>query len=313
MGAISTVALPVFGIILTGYLAARFGVLRPESAAALNRFVFCFGLPAALFVVTARAPIDKIFDWHFIGAFICGALLTLLIALIVARFWFGHHDLPTLTMVGLTAGWGNVGYMGFPLILTVYGQDGALPAIISSFWSMILFVGIATTILESTRAYATSPARVALHLALTLFRNPLVTSPLLGILFSITTFPLPKALGNYLDLMAASVAPAALFALGLSLVDYKLIGNVGEVLWLATLKTVVNPILTFALVTNVFSMPPLWSHVAIILSAMPAAANIYVIAQQYNVHFKTMSAAIVLSTATSVVTIFFLLLRFGVG
>jgi predicted permease len=313
MGALINVALPVFGIILTGYLAARFDALGPDSAAALNRFVFYFGLPAALFVVTARAPIDKIFNWPFIGAFISGALLTLLIALIVARFWFEHHDLPTLTMVGLAAGWGNVGYMGFPLILTAYGQDGALPAIISSFCSIILFVGSAVAVLESTRAAGTSHPRVALHLARTLLRNPLVTSPLLGILFSISAFPLPNAVSNYLDLMAAAVVPAALFALGLSLVGHKLTGNVGEVMWLAALKTVVNPILTFVLVTNVFSMRPLWSHVAVILSAMPAAANIYVIAQQYDVQFRTMSAAIVLSTGMSVFTIFFLLLRFGVG
>jgi predicted permease len=275
--------------------------------------VFYFAFPAALFVVTARAPIDKIFNWPFISAFIGGALLTLLIALIVARFWFAHHDLATLTMVGLAAGWGNVGYMGFPLILTAYGQDGALPALISSFCSIILFVGSAIAILEGARASGTSPPRVALHLARMLLRNPLVTSPLFGILFSIAEFPLPKAVGNYLDLMAAAVVPAALFSLGLSLVGHKPIGNVGEVIWLATLKTVVNPILTFVLVTNVFSIEPLWSQVAVILSAMPAAANIFVIAQQYNVHFRTVSAAIVVSTGMSVVTIFFLLVRFGVG
>jgi hypothetical protein len=37
--------------------------------------------------------------------------------------------------------------------------------------------------------------------------------------------------------MAAAVAPAALFALGLSLVGHKLIGNAAEVVWLAALKT----------------------------------------------------------------------------
>jgi len=84
-------------------------------------------LPTALFVITARAPIDRIFNWPFIGAFIGGALLTLLIAVTVGRFWFHHRDVSTLSMVGLTAGWGNVGYMGLPLLLTAYGPDGALP------------------------------------------------------------------------------------------------------------------------------------------------------------------------------------------
>ena len=75
MDALINVVLPVFGIILTGYLAGRFEALGPESAAALNRFVFYFALPCALFIFTARAPADKIFNWPFIGALVSGALL----------------------------------------------------------------------------------------------------------------------------------------------------------------------------------------------------------------------------------------------
>jgi malonate transporter and related proteins len=48
MDALINIVLPVFGIILTGYLAGRFEALRPESAAARNRFVFYFALPCAL-------------------------------------------------------------------------------------------------------------------------------------------------------------------------------------------------------------------------------------------------------------------------
>jgi len=90
-------------------------------------------------------------------------------------------------------------------------------------------------------------------------------------------------------------------------------GNVGEVIWLAMLKTVVNPILTFFLVAYVFAMDPLWSQAAVILSAMPVAASVYVIAQQYNVYFKTVSSVIVMSTGISIVTFFFWLIWFGVG
>jgi len=153
MDALINVVLPVFGIILTGYLAGRFEALGPDSAAALNRFVFYFALPCALFIFTARAPSDKIFNWPFIGAMVGGALLTVLVALIVGRLWFHHHDVATLSMIGLTAGWGNYGYMGLPLLLTAYGPDGALPTIVASFSSIILFVGSTIAVLEGTRRF----------------------------------------------------------------------------------------------------------------------------------------------------------------
>lgn len=312
MDVLINVIVPVFGIILTGYLAGRLGVLGSDSAAALNRFVFYFALPPAVFIFMARAPIDTIFNWPFIGAFVGGSVLTLLIALFVARIWF-RHDLATMSVAGLTAVFGNVFFMGLPLLLTAYGPDGALPSIVAALCVTILFICGGIAVLEGTRVTGASTFRVGARLVGTFLRNPLVISPLLGILFAMTALPLPKAIGNYLDLMAAAVGPGALFALGLSLIDRKLMGNAGEVVWLSALKLIANPILTFGLVTYVFRMDPMWSQAAVILSAMPVGANPYIIAQQYNVHVETVSPAIVFSTGMSVFTVSFLLIWLGVG
>jgi malonate transporter len=310
--ALINVVIPVFGLILTGYLAGRFEVLGPESAAALTRFVYYFAFPAALFVFSARAPIDRTFNWPFIGAFVASSGLTLLIALIVGRLWFGH-DLATLSIVGFTAVFGNVIAMGLPLLLTAYGPDGALPPIVVALVFSLLFISSVIAVLEATRASGPSALRVASRLVGTLLRNPVVVAPVLGIFYSMTAQPLPKAVGNYLDLMAGAVGPAALFAVGLSLVGRKLVGNIGEVLWLSVLKAVVNPILTFVLVTYAFVVEPLWSQAAVILSAMPVGTNPYVIAQQCDVHVKTVSPTIVISTVMSVITVFFVLLYYRVG
>ena len=121
MDALINVVLPVFGIVLTGYLAGRFEALVPELAAALNRFVYLFALPPALFLFTARAPIKKVFNWPFIGAFVGGSVATLLISLLIERIWF-RHDPATLSVQGLTAIFANVVYMGLPLLITATGR-----------------------------------------------------------------------------------------------------------------------------------------------------------------------------------------------
>ena len=113
--------------------------------------------------------------------------------------------------------------------------------------------------------------------------------------------------------MAASAGPAALFALGLSLVGRKLLGNAAEIAWLVVLKLVVHPFATWLLVTYVFTMPPLWSRSAIILSALPAGALVFVIAQQYDVYVQRASAAIIVSTVLSVATISVLLITLMPG
>jgi malonate transporter and related proteins len=310
MDALINVVLPVFGIILTGYLAGRFEALGPESAAALNRFVYLFALPPALFLFTARAPIEKVFNWPFIGAFVGGSIATLLISLLVGRIWFRHNP-ATLTVQGLTAIFANVVYMGLPLLMTAYGPDGALPAIVAALIINVMFIGGAITVMDATRATGSSPLQAIGSFAKTLVRNPLISAPLLGILFSTLTLSLPKAASNFLELMAAATGPGALFALGLSLVGRKLTGNVVEIAWIIVLKLLVQPIITFVLVAYAFGMDPLWTRAAVLLAAMPVGAGAFVIAQQYNVQVQRVSAAIVISTALSLATIFVLLIWFG--
>jgi malonate transporter and related proteins len=312
MDTLINVVVPVFGIILTGYLAGRFEVLGAESATALTRFVYYFAFPAALFVFSARAPLDKIFNWPFIAAFMSGSLLTLLLALLVGRGWF-RHDIATLSVVGFAAVFGNVMAIGLPLLLTAYGPDGALPPIVVALCFSVVFISTVVAVLEAARTSEPSAVRVFSRMIGTLLRNPVAISPILGILYSASGVPLPKTVSNYLDLMAAAVGPAALFAVGLSLVGRKLAGNISEVLWLSVLKSVINPILTFALLTYVFALQPFWAQAAVILSAMPVGTNPYVIAQQYDVHVETVSPTIVISTAVSVVSIFCVLLWYGVG
>jgi predicted permease len=54
--AIFNVALPIFGVILAGFLAGRWRILGPEATTALNAFVSYFALPVLFFGTLARTP-----------------------------------------------------------------------------------------------------------------------------------------------------------------------------------------------------------------------------------------------------------------
>ena len=179
MDALINVVVPVFGIVLTGYLAGHYNILGPDSAAALNRYVYYFALPPVLFVFTARAPIDKVLNWPFIGAFLGGSALTLVIALLVGRFWLrlGSDE---LSVHALAAVFANTAYMGIPLFLTAFGPEGALPAIVGTLAATTILIGGAIAALESTRAAGPSLARIVSQVSATLVRNPiLIASPVL--------------------------------------------------------------------------------------------------------------------------------------
>lgn len=312
MDALVNVVVPVFAIIASGYLAGRTGILGEESAVALNRFVYYFALPPVLFVFPARQPIGEVLNGPFIAAFLAGAAATLALAFLVNRLWH-RHPTHVFAMQALNAIYPNTSYMGVPLFLTAFGPDGAMPAIVATLLGITLMVGSAIASLEAARAKGPSAFKIVREVASVLACNPLLIATALGILASFFALPIPKPIGNFLDLMASAAGPAALFALGLSLVGRSLFSGFTEVAWISLLKLAVQPALTWVMVTYVFEVDPYWGMSAVLLSALPVGAVAFVLAQQYDCYTRRTSAAIVLTTLLSVVTISALLILLEVG
>jgi hypothetical protein len=289
---------PVFAVILCGWAAGRFQVLGRAGAETLNRFTYYFALPPLLFTLTAEARLADILNWPFILAYLGGALATLLVALAGGRLVFGHRSLP-LVFHGLAAVFPNTAYLGIPLFVTAFGERGTLPAVVATITSNMVFVGGAVAVAEFRRASGRrlEGARAAL------FRNPLLIASLAGILWSAGGAPLAGPVAKFLHLAGAAASPAALFAMGLFLVGVPWRAGLGEVCWLSALKLVVQPAVTWVLVSRVFVPAPLWQASAVMLGGMPVGALVFVVTRQYDTYVERASAAIVVSTLASALSL----------
>jgi malonate transporter and related proteins len=137
--------------------------------------------------------------------------------------------------------------------------------------------------------------------------NPLVCGSLLGFAWNALGIPLPRPLGTFADLLGAASGPAALFAIGLFLASQSINALMGgrkaiEVVWLVVLKLVVQPLVTWWIAVAV-GLDPFWTASAVILSALPTGALVFVLAQQYGVYVQRASAVILASTVVSVITL----------
>jgi malonate transporter and related proteins len=297
--AIAGILFPVFGVILCGYLAGRWKALGPGGAEVLNRFVYYFALPPLLFTLTAEAGVASLFNAPFILAYLGGMIATLLVALAGGYLIYGHRSLE-LAFHGFAAVFSNSAYMGIPLFITAFGPQGALPAIVATITSNMLLIGGVVMVAEVSRSKA---GGVIEGLKAGMARNPLLAASLLGILFSACGFSLPRPAGDFLHLIGAAAAPAALFALGMSLVGIPWRAGAGEVCWLSALKLLVQPAATWLLAARVFSMDPLWQAAAVLIAGMPVGALAFVITRQYGAYFERASAAIVVSTMLSALSL----------
>src|SRR5690606_41072884 len=135
------VLLPIFGLILVGFICRRTNRLGPTAASEMNRFVVWLGLPALLFSLTAKADWAQIWQPGFLLAFTGGMLSVFLITL--AYRWNATGSLVGASVAGLGAGYASTGYSGIPLCVLVLGQDGMAPALIASLMVVCALFGLA--------------------------------------------------------------------------------------------------------------------------------------------------------------------------
>lgn len=310
MSTLLNIVLPVFAIIFAGYASRHFSLLGEASAEALNRFVYYIALPPLLFLSTARMPLEVILHWPFIGAYLGGALLTAVVAIAGGRLLFGLRDTATLGVLGFATTFSNTAYMGIPLFIAAFGAEGATPAVVATLAGSIALIAPAVAVIEMGRSghRATAP-RVGRAVARVLLRNPIMLSLFAGVAAAWLQLPIPVPAETFLQLLGAAAAPSALFALGLSLHGHPVHCGAREVGWLVLMKLLVYPLATWWLASAVFDLEPFWRDAAVLLAALPAGALVFVIAQRYDVYVQRASAAIVVSTIASMLTLSFLLAR----
>ena len=100
MTAILDVVIPVFAIMLAGYLCGRFGLLGEASSEALNRFVYYVAMPALFVVSMSRVSLAEAFNGPFLLAFGGGMAITGGIA-IGGAAWLFPNRLGALGLHGL--------------------------------------------------------------------------------------------------------------------------------------------------------------------------------------------------------------------
>ncbi|WP_207483202.1 AEC family transporter [Arenibaculum pallidiluteum] len=302
MSAVVNVALPVFAIILAGFLAGRSRLLGDLASEALNKFVYYFALPPVVFLGMARRPLDEILNWPFITAFL-GPMLAIYV-MAWALGWILHREsAENLSLQALNASFANTGYMGIPLFLTAFGQEGLPPAILATVIMSAIGVGLAVIVLELCRSAGHGIAKALRDVGSALLRNPLVMAPLVGMAVSMTDLPVPVPAVNLGNLLGAAAGPCALFAIGLFLAGRPLSADLAEIGWITALKLIWQPLLTWIVAFHMLTMEAHWARSAVILAALPTGALTFVIAQQYKTYVERTSAVILVSTVLSVLTL----------
>ncbi len=302
MQTILNTALPFFALIFCGYGAGRFRLLSEASIAGVNAFVFYFALPAFIFNLLATSPLSDIANGSFIAAYLGTGLVVFAVAAVLGRLLFKVRR-GEAALQGSAAVLGNTGYMGIPLVAAAFGDRAAIPLVLGLTLEATVLIPLTIILVEAQKGLDAGWSQLLGSVAGAMVRNPIIIAIFTGVLVSAASLGLPTPIQNFTDLLGRAAGPCALFALGATLAGFPISTGIGEVSYMTFFKLLVHPAAIWFATTRLFDVDPLWASVAILGASLPVAANVFIVARQYDTYVERTSSAILVSTAISVVTV----------
>lgn len=322
MTAVLFTILPVFAVVAAGWAVARANLISSEGVTGFANVTFYLFVPSLLFRAMRNIHFETL-DAKPIYAYFSGALVCFFMIVVVSRRWLAR-DVRHGTVTALAVVFSNTVLLGIPLIKLAFGDEGLVVLLTLISMHSLILMSIATLILEFivgrnegdalrvggatvgvAGSYDSPMARVknTLDAVRNTVINPVILPIIAGLGYGALRLPLPDAIDAPLALLASASGPCSLVLLGASLAQYGIKEYWKPALVLTVLKNIAFPVLIWALGRFVFGLDKLALAVVTVTAALPMGANVYLFAQRYNVAQAEVTAAVAVSTATSLITL----------
>lgn len=290
---ILNIVLPVFIVILLGYLTKRLRLVDGSFLFHLNRLVYYIALPALLFYKIASADFETSFNLQMV----LGYALAVLVMFILTYIYAAVRGFPREVrgVFSQCAFRGNLAYIGLALIFNGYGEAGlASGGVMLGFVVPVINFFSIIALLIPYREKRVG----AIYFVKQLAANPMIIAPLLGIIWSFLRIPMPVILDRSFSIVTGMALPLALIAIGASFSMKRLQGDIFLAGQAAVSKLLLTPAVT-ALIMYGCGARGMVLAIGIICAATPTATASYVMTQQIKGDAELAGTSIMLTTLLS--------------
>ncbi len=292
MNSVETI-MAIIVMIAIGYLLRKIGILDSEDSQTLNKIVINLSIPSLIFLAMYTADLSNIKSLALIP-FICILLGTIsgIIGYLFAKA--NGYSCKTLWSIIITSSMVNSGFLGYPVILSVFGTQGLIRAIFYDMGSIMLFIGFGILFMLIFKSKSSDIIKTA-------FLFPPLWGVLFGIIFNLLNIEI-GLFKNIIEFLSGAAIPLIMISLGLSLQARDVKGYFGAASFVSIIRLVFAPLIALVLV-YLMGIGGLERSVIIVEAAMPSAMLSLVLAINYDLDVDAVVASIFLTTVFSMVTI----------
>lgn len=291
--------LPLFILILLGFLAVKLGRWQKTVTDSLTKFTFYIAFPIMLFQIMSHFSEQSEIDIKLLLVFFGGSFIVFAIGCLIASKIFKLNGSQS-TLFAMGGIYTNTVFVGIPIIKMLLG-DQAIPivAIIVIFNALILWT-LATVSIEFVQMGKLSGHSFIKALR-NVSKNPIIIGIFTGIAVNYIGLPIPNFINQSTKMVSDMTAPLSLIVLGMGLAEYKIRDQFLITGSICILKLAILPIVTY-IVGKLLGLPTLELQVVVLLSSVSIAINCYMMARQFEVLQGPIASSLLISTALSSVT-----------
>lgn len=293
--------LPVFLLMVLGYLFKQFKIMDDSFVKTLNSFNYKVTLPVMLFTDIASSDFSTVWDTRYVlYCFLVTLGCILIIWVFTSLFYKNKAQIGEFVQASYR---GSAAVLGISFIQNIYGNAGMAPLMIIG--TVPLYNIMAVLVLSFTGPSGSRPDIRSLKKSIKgILTNPIILSILLGMLASLCHIRFPFIINKTLNSLSPLATPLALLGLGGGFEGKKALKQIKPTLVCSAIKLMIQPLLFLPLAAWMGFRNEKMVAILIMLGA-PTTVSCYIMAKNMGHDGTLTSGTVVATTFLSSISITF--------
>ena len=293
------VTIPIFLIILLGYILRRFNFLTDEFVTVANRYVFVVALPVMLFTDISETDVREDMNLKF---FLYCLIVTVVMFFMV--WGIAKLTIKDKSMIGAFAqagARGSAAVLGVAFVENICGSIGMTPLMIVAAVPFFNILSVIILVFNANNKEEKNYGKIK-DACINIIKNPIIIGICLGLIASLVKLNLPVIGDRTLDYIARTATPIALLAIGAGFDTKEAIKKLKPALGASFIKLIGLPMI-FLPIAYAIGFAESEMVAILIMLASPTTVSCYIMAKNMDNDEVLTSNVVVLTTLLSSVTL----------
>lgn len=284
--------MPIFLVMVIGYILKQIGMLNDNFVTVANKFNFKVTLPFMLFKDIAGVDIKAVFDIKYV--LFCAIVSTICFWVVWGTAKLLVRDKTLRGAFVQSSFRGSAAVMGLAFIQNIYGSSAMGPLMIVSAVPLYNIFSVIVLTFEANDSTGIDKKAKIRQAGINICKNPIILSILAGLIVGLLGIQFPTLVNKTVSSVAQMATPLALITIGAGFEGRKALAKIAPTMAASMIKLVLQP-LVFLPVAAWMGFSGEKMIAILIMLASPTTPSCYIMAKSMN-NDEVLTASVIVTT-----------------